>query len=68
MIKDYINRISHYKDNYYASGYMITGDGSGDFEERSDTTTEECLEAYIKDCEGQIQIAKELLEKMRSGK
>ena len=57
-IEKWINRIDRYTGNLYLSGYRITGDGSGDFEKYSDSTTERCLRDYIDDCEDQVAIAK----------
>jgi hypothetical protein len=68
IIDRFINEIKKEDllNNYYeklGDKYIFYGDGFGDFEERSDKTTKNCLENYIKDCEEQIKLAKEVLER-----
>lgn len=68
MIVDYINRINVYSELSLTSFEMeavfeFYGDGEGDFETMSNSTTKKCIESYIVDCENQIKLAKELLAK-----
>lgn len=68
MITEYISFIRRFEELNPTTGefytdYLICGDGMGDFEERSNQATEKCLENYIKECNNQIEIAKELLSK-----
>lgn len=66
-ISKWINSINKMEDDdvKYLSGYRIAGDGSGDFEKFSDCATEKALKEYIRNCEEQIAMAKNILT--RSG-
>ena len=68
MIVDYINRINKFSELSNTTFEMedvftFHGDGEGDNEYSSDSTSQTCLEDYILYCENQIKLAKELLEK-----
>lgn len=70
MITKYITRINRFDTSFkpdalHSSRYSIIGDGEGDFAQYGSQATEECLEAYIKDCEEQIALAREMLEKKK---
>jgi len=70
MIRHYITHIQKMPegDTLYPSGYLITGDGEGDFSNRSDATTTECLEDYVEECEEQLRLALQMLDDYRRKK
>ena len=57
-IEKFINEIRYCSSD---NSITILGDGTGDFEEESDSTTKECLIYYIDYCENQVNLAKSLL-------
>lgn len=70
-IEKYINSIgmdralSHVTFEY-EDKFTFLGDGLGDFEERAESTTEECLVNYHRYCLQQISWAKKALEELRT--
>lgn len=54
-ISNYINSISH--DPNGRPEWTFCGDGSGDFEERSNHASKEAVLGYIKHCQNQINLA-----------
>ena len=69
MIKDYINSIGirkefntkKFEDEDY---YTFFGDGTGDFQVVSNSSTKEVVEEYIVYCKQQIEIAEKYLNSL----
>ena len=70
QLTEHINNIC--KRNYFSLTtftdeieFYFEGDGMGDFEESSNSATEQIIKNYINECERQIILAKEYLENIK---
>lgn len=56
-----IDRQFDYSIAEYINTLKFLGDGFGEFEESSHTTTKDCITNYIIECEAQVDLAKKVL-------
>jgi hypothetical protein len=56
-----IDRNFNFNTAEYDYSLKFRGDGFGDFEESSLTTTKDCITDYIKESEAQVDLAKKVL-------
>lgn len=61
-----VNRVLNHITFEFEDEFMFLGDGQGDFEEKSKSTTEKCLINYHRYCLQQISWAKKALEELKT--